>query len=115
MSEVEPEPRRFGRLALRCWLIATGLFVLSFVIGVIASVIGPGDDSVQTWAPIIFPAVISLVSAPLLVAALLLTIRSFITEGATLKTVVVHVLTLLSLLPAGFIFFHAVKLLTGNG
>lgn len=115
MSVTPPATYRFGRLALRCWLISTGLFVLAFVVGIIASVVGSGDDSVQTWAPLIFPAVISLVSTPLLIAALVLSIRSFVSEGANVRAVTAHVLSLLALLPAGFIFFQVAKLLTGNG
>lgn len=91
---------RFGRLALRCWSLAVGLFVLSIIVGIIASAVGPGDDSVQTWAPLIFPVVVSLVSVPLLVAAVVLSIRSFVVEGANVRAVIAHVLSLLSLLPA---------------
>jgi hypothetical protein len=91
---------RLGRLALRCWLIATGLFVLSVVVGIVASALGPGDDSVQTWAPLIFPAVVGLAGVPVLIAAVVLAIRSLVVEKANARAIVALLLSLLSLAPA---------------
>ena len=107
----EPAQYRLGRLALRCWLIAVVLFVLAFVVGIIASIAGPQDDSVQTYAPLFFPAAIGLVTTPLLVVAVVLSIRSFVAEGANLRAVFAHVLSLLALVPAAFIIFFAVTML----
>src|SRR4051794_5542250 len=95
---------RLGRLALRCWLIAIVLFVGAFLVGIIASAIGPGDDSTQTWAWLIFPAGVSLASAPLLVAAIVLAIRSLIVEKANPRAIVALILSVLALLPLGLIF-----------
>lgn len=106
---------RFGRLALRCWLLAIGLFVAAFLVGIVAAAVGPGDDSVQTWAWLIFPAVISLVSTPLLVAAVVLAIRSLAVEGANPRAIIALVLAVLALLPLGLIFVRVALLLTGNG
>lgn len=100
---------RFGRLALRCWLIAAGLFVLSIVVGFVASVVGPGDDSVQTWAPIIFPAVVTIVAIPLLIAAVVLAIRSFAVEGANARAVLALLLSLVSLAPVVIIALAVVE------
>ena len=114
MSSLEPRPYRFGRLALRCWLIAIGLFVIAFFVGIVASITGPGDDSVRTYAPLFFPGAIGFVTTPLLVAAVVLSIRSFVKEGANVRAVFAHVLSLLALVPAGFILFFAATLAIGN-
>jgi hypothetical protein len=111
MSQVEPRPYRFGRLALRCWLISVGLFVLAFFVGIIASITGPGDDSVRTYAPIFYPGAVGLVTTPLLIVAVVLSIRSFVTEGANVRAVFAHVLSLLALIPAVLILFFAATLM----
>lgn len=111
MSQLEPRPYRLGRLALRCWSIAVGLFVLAFFAGIVASITGPGDDSVRTYAPLFFPGAVGLVTTPLLIAAVVLSIRSFVTEGANVRAVFAHVLSLLALLPAAFILYFAANLL----
>lgn len=105
---------RLGRLALRCWLIAVGLFVAAIVVGVIASAVGPGDDSVQTWGWAIFPAVTSLVSVPLLIAAVVLAIRSLVVEKANWRAIVALILAVPALIPLGFIFVGVALLLTGQ-
>ena len=115
MSQVAPRQIRFGRLALRCWLIAVGLFVLAFVVGIIASITGPGDDSVRTYAPLFFPGAIGLVTTPLLIAAVVLSIRSFVTEGANVRAVFAHVLSLLALVPAAFVVYFAVNMIFFGG
>ena len=114
MSVIAPAPFRFGRLALRCWFIAVGLFVLAFVVGIIASITGPGDDSVRTYAPLFFPGAVGLVTTPLLIVAVVLSIRSFVSEGANARAVFAHVLSLLALLPAALILFFAANLLFGR-
>ena len=115
MSVAEPKPYRFGRLALRLWLISVGLFVLAFFAGIIASITGPGDDSVRTYAPLFFPGAVGLVTTPLLVAAVVFSIRSFVTEGANLRAVFAHVLSLLALVPAAFIVYFAVHMVFFGG
>ena len=110
----EPTQYRLGRLALRCWVIALVLFVLSFVVGIIASIVGSQDDSVQTFAPIFFPLAVGLVTVPLLIAAVVLSIRSFVREGANVNAVLAHVLSLLGLLPLAFIIFFALNLFLGS-
>jgi len=111
MSVTAPVPYRFGRLALRCWAISVGLFVLAFLAGIVASITGPGDDSVRTYAPLFFPGAIGLVTTPLLIAAVVLSIRSFVAEGANVRAVFAHVLSLLALVPAAFIVYFAVNML----
>jgi hypothetical protein len=114
MSVGAPTQYRFGRLALRCWLIAVGLFVLAFVAGIIASATGPGDDSVRTYAPIFFPGAIGLVTTPLLITALVLSIRSFVREGPNARAVFAHVLSLLALVPAALVLFFGASLLVAR-
>jgi hypothetical protein len=100
---------RFGRLALRCWLIALALFAFSVVVGFMASVVGPGDDSVQTWAPLVFPVVVSLGNVPLLIASIVCAIRSLATEEAKGRAVLALVLSLLSLAPVVIIALAAIE------
>ena len=114
MSVTTPAPYRLGRLALRCWFIAVGLFVLAFVAGLIASVTGPSDDSVRTYAPLFFPGAVGLVTTPLLVVAVALSIRSFVSEGANARAVFAHVLSLLALVPAALLLFFAASLLVAR-
>ena len=106
---------RLGRLALRCWLIAIALFVGAFLVGIVAAAVGPGDDSVQTWAWLIFPAVVSLVSTPLLVASVVLAIRSLVIEKANPRAIFALVLSGLALLPLGLIAGRVALLLAGQG
>src|SRR5947207_15020799 len=106
---------RLGRLALRCLLIAVVLFVGAFLIGIVVAAVGPGDDSVQTWAWLIFPAVTSLVSTPLLVAAIVLAIRSLVVEKANPRAIVALALAAVALLPLGLIFVRVALLLAGQG
>lgn len=100
---------RFGRLALRCWVIAAGLFVLSVVVGIVASAAGPGDDSVQTWAPLIFPVVVSAVGVPLLIASVILAIRSLAVEQGKARALIALLLSLLSLAPMAIIAWAAIE------
>lgn len=115
MPEIAPAPRRFARRALWCLVAAVALVALAFAVGIIASVLGPGDDSVQTWGPFIFPALANLVSTPLLVAAIVLGIASLITEGANPRALIALVIGVLLLLPFGLAFYGVALLLTGNG
>jgi hypothetical protein len=106
---------RLGRLALRCWLIAIVLFVGAFLVGIVASAVGPGDDSVQTWGWLIFPALVSLVSAPLLIAAVVLAIRSLLVEKANPRAIFALILSALGLFPLGLIAVPVATLLAGQG
>jgi hypothetical protein len=106
---------RLGRLALRCFLIAIALFVGAFLVGIVAAAVGPGDDSVQTWAWLIFPAVVSLVSTPLLIASVVLAIRSLIVEKANARAIFALILSVIALLPLGLIAGRVGLLLTGHG
>ena len=115
MTEIVATPRRLSRRALWCLLAAIGLVVLAFVVGIVASVLGPGDDSVQTWGPLIFPAVANLLSTPLLIAAIVLAIVSLVREGAGPRAVITLVVGLMLLLPFGFASYGVAVLLTGNG
>ena len=115
MSDNPLAPRRLARRGLWCLLAAICLVVLAFIVGIVASVLGPGDDSVQTWGPLIFPAVVNLVSTPLLIAAIVLSIVSLVREGAGPLAVITLVVGLILLLPFGFAFYGVAMLLTGNG
>ena len=114
MSVTAPAKYRLGRLALRCWAIAVGLFVVAFVVGIVASITGPNDDSVRTYAPLFVPGAVGLVTTPLLVAAVVLSLRSFVKEGANLRAVLAHVLSLLALVPAALVLFFAASLLVAR-
>ena len=98
MSDTPTSPRRLSRRGLWCLLAAIGIVVLAFVVGIIASVLGPGDDSVQTWGPLIFPALANLAGTPLLIAAIVLAIVSLVREGAGPRAIITLVVGLM--LPA---------------
>ena len=101
---------RLGRFALRCWLFATGLYLLALIVGTIVSATGPGGDTVRTWAAVIYPMAVSVVAMPLLVAAVVLAVSSFIAEGTNWRAVIALLLSLTGLVPS---FFFIAQLLPG--
>ena len=89
-----------SRWSLRFWAIAIVLFFGSFVVGIIAANASPGGDTVAAWGPIIFPLYSSLICTPLLVIALVLSVRTLRAEGAGARSIITLILCILSLIPA---------------
>jgi hypothetical protein len=114
MSEAAIPPRRLSRRGLWCLVAAVGLVALAFIVGIIASVLGPGDDSLQTYGPISFPLIANLVSTPLLIAAIVLAIVSLAKEGPGVLSIITLVVGVALLLPFGLGFYGVAMLLTGN-
>lgn len=100
-----------ARWALRCWVIAVLIFVASFVAGIVTANAGPGGDTTAAWGPIIFPLYASLLYTPLLLVALMFSVRSIRAEGAQPRTVATLVLCILSLLPSAAILSVVILLL----
>jgi MFS family permease len=108
-------PHRRGRRALILSLIAIGLFVLSFIVGIVVAALGPNTESVWAWAPLIFPALVSVVSTVMLIVSVAIAIRSLMFEGRGGQAIAAIVIAVLALVPIGAIAFGVSVLLTGNG
>lgn len=115
MSETAARRSAASRHALRCLLFGVGLVVLAFVVGIVTAVVGPGRDDVLTYAWAIFPGAVNLVSTPLIIAAIVLSLVSLVQEGANVRAIVSLVVGLLVLPPFAFGFYSVALLLTGNG
>jgi MFS family permease len=111
----DARPHRRGRRALILSLIAIGLFVLSFIVGIVVAALGPNTESVWAWAPLIFPALVSLVSTVMLIVSVAIAIRSLMVEGRGGQAIAAIVSAVLALVPIGAIAFGVGTLLTGNG
>ena len=100
-----------ARWSLRLWVIAVLVFVAAFTAGIVVANASPGGDTTAAWGPVIFPLYASLIDTPLLLVALMFSVRSVRAEGARPRTVTTLVLCILSLLPSAAILSVVILLL----
>lgn len=104
--------RSLDRWALGIWLAGVGLFFGAYLVGCFWAATGPGGDTDRSWAPLTFPYYSSVVSAPLVLFALLLAVFALVNRGPSKVGIIALVLSLATAVPATIILGNVLSILT---